>query len=61
MLGPKEVEALHRMRVWHIAKLVGQSPSQIMEWPVDDMIWGEAIETYIQEEQAKLAAARRHR
>ena len=61
MMGPNEVEAIHRMRVWHIAKLSGQSPSQIMEWPVDDLIWAEAIETYIQEEQAKLAAARRRR
>lgn len=60
MLEARDVEAVRMMRVWHMAKLTGQSPSQVMEWPVSDLMWGEAIEGYLQAEQAK-AVARRHR
>lgn len=59
MMTAKEIEATQRMRLWHMAKLTGQAPEQIREWPVDDLVWAEAIETYIQEEQAKAAARRR--
>ena len=60
-LEQRDVEAIRRMRVWHMAKLTGQSPSQVMEWPFEDLMWAEAIENYLQEQHQKIMAARRNR
>ncbi len=47
------------MRVWRVTKLTGVSPSQVRGWPLDDLLWAEAIEAYWQAEQEKALKAQK--
>lgn len=57
-----DTAAVQQMRVWHIAKLCGKSPAEVKAWPVEDFLWSEAIESYLQQQQvAQIEMARQRR
>lgn len=60
-MQPQHIQAATWARVCRIAKLYGQSPDSVMDWPHETFARAEVFEAYAMEQAERQAAMARRR